>query len=521
MNTPAKPEIDRFIFLATLVFVVGVSLPLVLAPQAGDRAVGLAFDFVTGQLGILHVWSAVANLAFLGWLALGRYGTVRLARAGESPDFSTFSWAAMLFCGGMGTGILYWATIEWAYYYTAPPFGVAPRSAEAVEWATSYPIFHWGPTGWAFYCMPALAIGYSYFVRGAKSLRLSDACRVVIGDRADGALGRIIDLIFMVGLIGAAGTGIGLAVPLISAELGALLGFQESFRLNLAVVLLGTGLFSVSVYSGLERGIKRLSNLNVILALAMVAFIVAAGPTLFVLETGTSALGQVAQNFIRLNTWTDSIRNSGFVESWTIFYWAWWIALGPFMGMFIARISRGRSIREVIFGVLFFGSVGCAVFFIVFGNYALHLELSGIMPVTALLQNEGAPRAIVAVVGSLPFGRGVLALFCLVSIVFMATTYDSAAYTLALGATRRLGSDEHPARWHRLFWAFAISLLPAALMLLGGLRTFQTAVIVASVPLFAVGILLAVSLVHGLRSAPAPNAPTSGSARQGEALGNP
>ena len=516
MSASEKSEIDRFVFLATVMFVLGASLPLLLAPTTGERAVTFAFDFVTQRLGILYVWSAVANFVFLAWLAFGSYAKIRFARAGEGPDFRTSSWAAMLFCGGMGTGILYWATIEWAYYYTAPPFGVDPRSPEAVEWATSYPIFHWGPIGWAFYCMPALAIGHAYFVRGTSSLRLSDACRIIIGRHADSALGRIIDLIFMVGLIGAAATGIGLAVPLISAELGALLGIQENFRLNLAIILTVTGLFSVSVYSGLERGIKRLSNLNAILALALVAFIVAAGPTLFVLETGTNALGQVGQSFIRMSMWTDSIRNTGFVESWTIFYWAWWIALGPFMGMFVARISRGRSIREVIFGVIGFGSAGCTLFFVVLGNYALHLDLIGRLPVTALLRSEGAPRAIVAVIESLPFGQVVLVLFCIVSLIFMATTYDSAAYTLALGATRRLASDGNPARWHRLFWAFAISVLPVALIFLGGLRSLQSGVVVGSLPLLGVGILLAAALVRGLRETHATDLGVRGS-RQGEA----
>ena len=305
--------------------------------------------------------------------------------------------------------------------------------------------------------------------------------------------------LLMLGLLGAAGTGIGLAVPLISNGLSQLFAVPDSFQLKIVVVLAVTAVFAASVYAGLERGIRRLSNLNVVLTLGLLLFVLITGPTLFILKAGTSSLGHVLQNFVRMNSWTEPIGESGFVETWTIFYWAWWIALGPYMGMFVARISRGRSIREVIFGMLGFGTAGCALFFIVFGNYALHLELSGTLSVTSLLQDEGAPQAIIAVVRSLPFSSVVLALFCVVCLVFMATTYDSAAYTLALGATRRIEVGQDPPRWHRLFWAFGIGVLPVTLMFLGGLTPFQTASVVVSLPLIAVGVLMAVSLVRSLR----------------------
>ncbi len=504
---PQRSDLDRFIFVATAIFVLAVSVPLVLAPDRGEGLVNQAFGFVTARFGWLYIWASLANLGFTLWLALGRYGRVTMAQGGAKPEFSTASWASMLFCAGIGTGILYWGTIEWAYYYTAPPFGAEPGSTAAIEWATSYPIFHWGITGWAFYTLPAIAIGYAYFGRGVPSLRLSATCRPLIGDRADGWLGKMIDLLFMVGLLGAAGTGIGLAVPLISAGLSRLLGVEDSFVLNLGVIVAVTGLFAASVYSGLEKGIRRLSNLNVALTLLLIAFVLAVGPTLFLLKTGTNSIGHMLQNFVRMSFWTDPIDNSGFVESWTVFYWAWWIALGPFMGMFVARISKGRTLREVVFGMLGFGAGGCALFFVILGNYALHLELTGALSVTSILAAESASTAIVAVIASLPMGQAMLGLFCLVSLVFMATTYDSAAYTLALGATRRLRMGEHPARWHRMFWAVGISVMPATLMFLGGLKSFQTASLVVSVPLIGVGILMAASLVRALREDHGPRKP--------------
>jgi BCCT family betaine/carnitine transporter len=493
-------NIDWFIFTVTAALVVGVCLPLILYPEAGGEMVSAAFDFVTTYFGFAYIWAAMATLGFLLWIALGRYGRVRLGPADCTPEFSTFSWASMLFCGGIGTTVLHWGTIEWVYYYQAPPFGAAPGSAEALEWAVSYPLFHWGITGWAFYCLPAVAMGYAYHGRNLSSLKVSAACRSVIGDRADGPLGRLIDLVFMAGLVGAAGTGVGFSVPLITASISRFTGIPETFDMQLLIIFLGTVMFSVSVFAGLERGIRRLSTFNVALALLLLGFILVIGPTLFILKVSTDAIGFGLQNFIRMNSWTDPMSDSGFVENWTIFYWAWWIALGPYMGLFVAKVSRGRTLRGMVFGVIGFGSLGCAVFFSVLGNYALYLELNGTLPVLEILNEQGAPAAVVSVLTSLPTGRWLLLPFALLCMVFMATTYDSASYTLASCATRELPVDRHPARWHRVFWALSLGILPTALLILGGLRALQTAVVVVSLPLLAVGVVLSVALVRNLRS---------------------
>ena len=210
-----------------------------------------------------------------------------------------------------------------------------------------------------------------------------------------------------------------------------------------------------------------------------------------------------------MNTWTDPLTDSGFVESWTIFYWAWWLALGPFMGIFVSKISRGRTIREMIFGMLGYGSVGCVLFIAVLGNYALHVQLSDLAPVVDILNERGAPAAIAEVLASLPSGRWLLPFFAVICLIFMATTYDSASYTLASCATRRLPTDRHPARWNRVFWALGLGLVPITLLILGGLRSLQTAAVVVSLPLILIGILMCVSLVKGLREAEAAALPPS------------
>jgi len=494
-------EMDWPVFGITLIALLAVSVPLGLYPGRGSEIIEALYAALTRRFGVIYLWTGAATLIFLAYIAFSRHGRVRLGEAGEAPELSTGSWASMMFCAGVAAGLMYWSAIEWAYDFEAPPFGFAVGSTEAIEWAATYGIFHWGPTGWAIYCLPAVALGHAYFVRKRPVLRTSAACHGLLGARADGAPGRLIDLLFMVGLLGGAGTSLGLGTPLVAAGFGRLTGLAPGFGLQLAIILICTLVFATSVYFGLERGIKLLSNVNTVSAFALLVFVLIAGPTLFILRMGTNSVGLMLSQFIRLNTWTDPIARTGFVESWTVFYWAWWVSFAPFMGIFVARISRGRSLRELILGMIGYGSAGCAVFYIILGNYGLHLQIEGLLPVTDLLRSDGAPETIVTILTSLPFGRLALGAFSLVTLIFLATTYDSASYTLASSATRRLPIGGHPARWHRLFWAFALGILPVALMFIGGLKALQTASLVVSLPLLIVGVIMAISLVRSLHEA--------------------
>ena len=280
---------DWPIFTTALVTLGAIAGPLMVWPEAGDRLVDTLYSFLTSQLGVVYIWAGTATLGFVLWLGLGRYGRVVLGTPGRAPSFSTFSWVSMLFCAGVATGILYWGTIEWAHYYVGPPFGVEPRSAEAIEWAATYGMFHWGPTGWAFYCLPTVAIGHAYYVRRQPHMRVSSACHAVLGRRTDGVVGRLLDTLFIVGVLGAAGTSLGFGTPMIAAGLGRLFGVESSFGLQVGVVGLCAALFSASVYLGLERGIQRLSNVNMALTKTLLLFVLFAGPTLFILKMATNS----------------------------------------------------------------------------------------------------------------------------------------------------------------------------------------------------------------------------------------
>lgn len=495
-----RHEVDWPSFSAAVAIITLVSIPLVLFPESGSKVLAELYGFISSKFGFLYLIAGMAALILLLWLALGRYGKIRLAAGDEPPEFGDFSWAAMLFCAGVGAGLMYWAPIEWAYYIEAPPYGLEAGSTAAAEWAATYGIFHWGPTAWAFYCLPTIAIAYPYYVKKVPFLRLSTGCHYFFSGEEETRAERLIDWLFMIGLLGGAGTSLGFSTPMIAACIARITGWEADFGLEFAVVLVSVALFATSVWFGLKKGIKRLSDINMWLALMLLAFVLLVGPTIFLLKTSVNSLGLMMQNFIKMNSWTDAFTDSGFVENWTIFYWAWWIAYGPFVGMFVTRISRGRSIRQVILGMLGYGSLGAAVFYMILGNYGLHLETTGTLAVTSVLANDGGPAAIVAILGQLPFAAVVIAVFAVIALIFSATTYDSASYVLASCATRRLRAGEDPDRWHRVFWAMALAVLPLTLMFVGGLKTLQTATLIVSLPLMFVGVLMAVALVRQLRA---------------------
>jgi BCCT family betaine/carnitine transporter len=483
--------------------VVLAAIPLFAYPDESSVFLERLYAYIANQFGVLYLLASVAAIGFLAWLAFSRFGNITLGDHDDGKaEFSEISWIGMLFCAGVGAGLLYWCGVEWAFYYDAPPFGVEPRSTEAAEWAATYGLFHWGFTAWAFYCLPAVAIAYPYYSKKLDILRFSVSCHWFLQGREHGPLARSIDFLFMIALLGGAASSLGFSTPMIAATIGWLFNIEPNDTLEIAVVFLCISLFAVSVWLGLKKGIKRLSNINVGLAFALLAFILLAGPTVFLLKASLNGLGVMAQNFLRMNFWTDPFTESGFVESWTIFYWAWWIAFAPYVGLFVTRISKGRTIRQMITGMLIWGSLGSWLFYMIVGNYGLYLELSGALDFTGIMKSQSGSAAIVAMLETLPMAAIVIGLFSVIAIIFAATTYDSASYTLASSATLHLRAGDDPARWHRVFWAFALGIMPVALMLLdGNLRPVQVILLVVSLPILLVGVVMSVALVKSLKAA--------------------
>lgn len=496
--------IDWPTFIGAIVLILLVSIPLAVFPEQGGKVVDMANEFMTGNFGVLYLLVGLSAFAFLLFVAFSKNGHVKLGSEEDEREFGTFSWAAMLFAAGIGSSILYWGMIEWAYYYQGPPFGIAPESKEAIEWASSYGMFHWGPIAWAIYTLPALPIAYFYYVRRKPVLKISEAVRPVIGRQADGPFGVIIDVLFMFGLMGGAGTTLALGAPMIAEGVHDLIGIPITIWLKIAIILFCTIIFALSAYSGLNRGIKVLSDVNIWLAIFILLFIFLFGPTLFISQTTFTSIGMIVDNFFHMATWLEPFGNlagfkeTGFPESWTIFYWAWWVVYAPFVGLFVARISRGRTIREMILGTMIYGTIGCILFFGIMGNFGLYLQLTGNFDVIGFMNEHGASAAIIQILHQLPMPIIMVALFTILAIIFLATTFDSSSYILAAVVQKEVRSE--PLRWNRLFWAFTLCLLPLVLMIVGGLKTLQTASIVAGFPVIFIMFLLAWSFMKASNS---------------------
>jgi len=494
------PRIDWATFIPAMLLVAIIALSLLIWPEQGAYYADYLRELVTRQLGWLYLILGVCALAFALWLAFGRYGNVVLGQPGVPPEYSDVHWVAMMFTCGIGGSLIAWGIAEPVFYMQTPPFGVEPLSAASMEWAHVYPIFHWGIMPWAFYAIPAVPIAYMLFVRDMPMMKISAACEPFLPKRWPGFYARSIDLIIALGILGGTATSLGLGVPLVSALVSELLGIPDQLMTKAVVLFVWFSIFGASAWRGLDKGIKILADLNMGLVFVCLAFILIVGPTLFILSTTVNSLGMLIDNFARMSLWTDPVLKSGFPEDWTVFYWAWWIAFAPYVGLFVGRISRGRTIRQVILGTLGWGTLGTTAFLAIIGGYAIHLEASGQLSLTTVLAENGMSVVSAKALAALPWGKLVLVIFISLSVIFYATTFDSASYTVASVCSRDLHNDQEPLRIGRLSWALALAVMALGLLVSGSYQVVQSATVVSSVPLLPILILMCVSLVSWLKT---------------------
>ncbi len=497
---------DWWTFYGTVAVLLIAVIPMMVFPKASQEVITSINDIISDSLGAWYLLLGLIVFAFVLYIAFGKYGNVTLGKASDKPEFNNFSWISMLFCAGIGSDILYWGVIEWAYYYQVPPYGASSMTDEALEYATMYGMFHWGPIAWAIYVLPALPIGYLVFVKKKPIYKISQACRPILKGQTDKLLGKIVDILFIFGLLGGAATSLALGVPMISAGIERLTGLDgENMVMRSIILLIITVIFAFSSYTGLKKGIQKLSDINVWLTFLILGIVLIVGPTIFIMETTVSGLGNMLKNFFRMATWLEPFggigdrKETNFPQDWTIFYWSWWLVYAPFIGLFIARISKGRTLKEVVLGTIIYGTLGCVLFFGIFGNYAVFLQISGQFDVIQYLNQHSAEATIIEVMHQLPFPKVMIVLFLISAFLYLATTFDSGSYILA-AATQQEVIDE-PLKANRLFWAFALCLLPFSLMLVGGERALdvlKTASILASVPLTVIFVMMMVSFIRTL-----------------------
>ncbi|MDP5292067.1 BCCT family transporter [Oceanimonas sp. CHS3-5] len=480
-----RKSVDKPLMLISLTTIFFIVAGLSLYPEQGNDVAKMLFSGITEQFGSVYLLFGFFSVIALACIAFGKHGNIRLGD--NKPQYSLFTYLAMMICAGLGSATVYWAFLEWGYYYMDPPYNIEANSPLAAEWATSYNMFHWGISAWSLYCIASLPVAYSFHVRKNPQLKLSAVCESIMGRYYTTAVGKTIDTIFIFSCVGAMGITLGLSVPMVTEGIASLLGTKSSFGMNLGLMLAITALFTVSSYVGIEKGMAKLSDMNTKLAVLFVLAILVLGPTTFIIDQSVNGYGLMLQNFIRMSLWTDPVEGGSFPTSWTVFYWAYWMTYVPFMALFVTKVSAGRTLKEVILSMVVGGSAGCFIFFGVLGSYSMSTHLNDLVNVTESINSIGGSATVVEVLRTLPFSALFIMVFAVMSILFLATTLDSASFTLAATASNQLDENANPPTALRLFWCLILAAVPLAMMFIDApLSTVQTMAIVTSLPLMLV-----------------------------------
>ncbi|MDR3038711.1 MAG: BCCT family transporter [Candidatus Adiutrix sp.] len=508
-NPQKFAPIEPVVFWPSLILVALFGGLMSFFPDIAGRGVNAAYAWVMQNLSSMFMLFGVAAFAIVFWLGFSRYGRIKLGGPEDKPEFSTFSWVCMLFCAGVGIGLMIWSIVEPIYYYTGPPMSLAAGSDQALAWAHMLPQFHWGFSAWAIYCLPTIPIAYSVYVRREKVFRVSDACRPILKGQADGPLGKLIELIVLLGTVGAVGTSLGLAIPLISRLFSGFLGVEDSMQLKVVVTVILFAIFGLSVYLGLEKGMQNLTRINVWLAFLILFLVAALGPTGFMFDLWTNSLGLLLNNFPALTFQTEPLRllaeggpKDAWPQWWTVFYWAWWVAYAPVIALFVARISKGRTIRELVIAECVWGTLGCWSFLATFGAYSLWAQKTGLVDAVAIQAASGDPAVCLAIMSSLPLKWVVIPVYTILCFIFLATTLDASAQALANLSSQKGYSDLPAERWNRMVWASLLALFGMGILITGGekaLKTVQTSTIVGGVILVPIIIILVAGLFKSLK----------------------
>ncbi|MFB7823507.1 BCCT family transporter [Streptomyces hydrogenans] len=482
--------------MAAVVAVVGWAA---LGKDSFDSASSSALSWVLDNFAWLFVIAADTFLVLCVVLALSRFGRIRLGADDSEPEFTNLAWIAMMFSAGMGIGLMFYGVGEPLQHFLDPPPGGGPAgTGAAARTAMEYSFFHWTLTPWAIYGIAGLALAYAGFRKG-RGNRLSSAFVPLLGERrARSWQGRAIDLLAVFATVFGTATSLGLGALQVAEGLNLTLGVEDSTATELIIIASLSAAFVLSAFSGLHKGVKWLSTLNIVLAACLALFVFLLGPTVYVLDTIPASVGGYLHQLLPMASRTGAFTDREWLGAWTIFYWAWWLSWAPFVGTFIARISRGRTIREFLVGVLLVPSGATVVWFCVMGGTAIRLESTGEADLATAVE-DGAEASLFAMLEALPLGTLTSVVAMLLVMTYFVTSADSAS--LVMGSLTSRGSL-NPPTWLVVTWGVLMAAVAAVLLVAGGLNSLQTATILVALPFVVVMLVLCWALVKELREDP-------------------
>ena len=486
------PRVNRPVFIASALLIVGFIFFGSLFGELAGEVFNQLQSFITHRFRWLFIILMNVAVVFSLYIALSRYGDIRLGHQTEHPEYSLLSWFGMLFSAGIGIGLLYWGTAEPLYHFMSPPMGQA-ETVEAAKQAMSISFLHWGIHAWALYCVVALSLAYFHYRRGLP-LSIRSVLYPLIGQKIYGKWGHVVDTLAVFGTMFGVVTSLGLGAMQINAGFSNVFGIPNNVPVQLCLIAIITAMATLSVMMGLDKGIKRLSDINIVLTVLLLGFMLLFGPTQFIIDSFIENIGNYVSQLIPLGFWSEAYSNTDWQANWTIFYWAWWVSWSPFVGIFVARISRGRTIREFIFGVLFIPMLLLFFWFTTFGGSAVHMELMG---------NYGLIEAVKADYGSAifklieyyPLTKPVTLVIVVMIMLWFVTSSDSASLVIDMLTA---GGDTNPPKIQRLFWALSQGVIAAVLLVAGGLSALQAVAIIAGFPFAIVVFVMMYCLWRGL-----------------------
>ena len=489
-------KLDKTILFVPLVIIIALCIVFIRFPENSNQILSVIRNFLGDDLGLYYIILGVGAVFVSLYIAFSRYGQIKLGNI-EKPLYSNFKWGAMIFTSTMAADILFYSLCEWMLYGNDAHI---TAMGGMQKWAPTYCLFHWGPIAWSFYIVLAVAFGFMIHVRGRDKQKFSEACRPILGSRVDGWCGKMIDLLAVIALLAGTATTFSVSCPLLSAAISQVFHIPNTVVLTVLLLIVIAFVYTMTVWFGM-KGVARLASVCTYLFFFLLGYVLlGGGECRYILETGFSSIGNLVQNFIGMATWTDPLRETSFVQNWSVFYWAYWMAWCIATPFFIGVISKGRTIKNTILGAYGFGLAGTFTSFIVLGNYGLAQQMKGNVDAVGMLgAGQSVTDVILTILNTLPGANFIILVLVITMISFYATTFDALTMVVSSYSYKKLGSEEVSDKRVRTFWAVLFILFPIALIFReSSMSNLQSVAIIAAFP---IGIIICIIVASFFKDA--------------------